>query len=82
LRSLAEAQQVEEVLEQGAYAGAGMPDGALAEEREALMIMAHSRAGNAAEAKRQMARFTTRHPQSFYLSQLQDELKSNEAEAR
>jgi len=82
LRSLAEAEQVEQVLEQGAYAGAGMPDGALAEEREALMIQAHSRAGNAAEAKRQMARFTARHPQSLYLSQLQDELKSNEGEAR
>jgi hypothetical protein len=82
LRSLAEAEKVEEVLEQGTYAGAGAPDGALTEEREALMVLALSRSGNAGEAKRQMARFTARHPQSFYLIQLQQELKSNEAEAR
>jgi hypothetical protein len=82
LRSLAEAEQVEEVLDQGTYAGAGSPDGALTEEREALMVLALSRSGATGEARRQMARFTAHHPQSFYLIQLQQELKSNEAEAR
>jgi hypothetical protein len=52
--------------------------GDLAEERDALTVIALTRSGDLPEARRQMASFEKRHPESLYLRRLRVELHAGE----
>jgi hypothetical protein len=49
----------------------------LAEERDALTVMALARSGDAPGARRQLATFMRLHPESLYLSKLRAEVETS-----